>query len=57
MALKDLRLAAKLSQADLANKLDVHQATVSLWESGKSRPARKHRRKLCRLFRCTEADL
>lgn len=57
MALKDLRQQARLTQKELARKLDVDQATVSYWESGKTRPAAKHRRKLCKLFRCKEDEL
>lgn len=57
MALKDLRQQSRLTQKELARKLDVDQATVSYWESGKTRPAAKHRRKLCKLFRCKEDEL
>ena len=35
---KELRTAAGLSQAALANKLNVHQTAVSQWELGKSFP-------------------
>ena len=32
--LKALRLALKLTQAQLAEKLDVHRSAVARWESG-----------------------
>ena len=44
-------------QVDLAKKLDVDQAAVSHWERGVNRPQSKYIRKMCRLFKCTEAEL
>lgn len=36
--LKELRIKAKLTQAELARKLNVTQQTVSQWESGNAKP-------------------
>jgi transcriptional regulator with XRE-family HTH domain len=57
LKVRELRLAAGLTQMELARKLDVDQSAVSLWESGKTKPCRKYRRKLARYLKCTEADL
>ena len=37
--LRELRVAAGLSQAEVAKRLDVKQSTVSLWESGERAPS------------------
>ena len=36
--LKDLRLEARLSQIDLAKKLNVGKSIISAWELGQSEP-------------------
>lgn len=57
MNLKELRLAAGLTQAEVAKKLNVNQAAVSWWEAGKTRIARKHHKKLARLYHVTVPEL
>ena len=57
MTLKDLRKARGLSQAQLADRINVTPASISLWESGKSRPLRKYRVALCQALACTEEEL
>ena len=57
MTLKELRKARGLSQAQLADRLNVTPGAVSLWESGKSRPLRKYRVALCQALACTEEEL
>ena len=51
MALKELRVAAGLRQEDVAKKLNIGQAAVSLWEAKKTRPSRKYLKPLARLYR------
>ena len=36
--IKELRINAGLSQADLANALNIHQTAVSQWETGRTHP-------------------
>ena len=57
MALKDLRIKEGMTQAELAEKLEVDQTAVSNWEKGKNPPLPKYRKKLCYIFRCREEDL
>lgn len=57
LTLRERRIAAGMTQEQLAKKLDVDQAAVSHWENGKSRPVSKSLKKLARLYKCTVAEL
>ena len=57
LPMKELRERRGLTQAQIADRLDVDKSSVSKWESGDSTPLRKYRRKLCELLGCTEAEL
>lgn len=57
MSIRDKRLAARMTQQELADKLLVDQTAVSNWELGKCPPLRKYRKQLCRIFKCTEEEL
>lgn len=57
MTLKERRLKAGLRQEDVAKLLEVDQAAVSFWESGRYKPVRKYRAKLARLYDCAESEL
>ena len=57
MSMKELRERRGLTQAQIADRLNVDRSSVSKWESGDSTPLRKYRRKLCELLGCTEAEL
>lgn len=57
MTLKELRLKAGLTQEQVAKLVDVDQAAVSYWESGKYKPLRKYQRKLAKLYGCTVDEL
>ncbi len=51
--LKDLRRAAKLTQASVAAALNVRQQAVASWESGTNRPALEKLQPLASLYGCT----
>ena len=55
--LKPLRISAKLTQAKIANELEVEQASVSRWETGESMPGVEKLVALAELFGCTIDDL
>ena len=55
--LKELRLNAGLTQAEVAKKMHVSQAAVHRWETGDTRIARKHHKGLARLYKCTIDEL
>lgn len=55
--LKELRLNAGLTQAEVAKKMHVSQAAVHRWETGNTRIARKHHKGLARLYKCTIDEL
>ena len=57
MSMKELRERRGLTQAQIADRLNVDKSSVCTWESGDSTPLRKYRRKLCELLGCTEAEL
>ena len=50
MNLKELRLKAGLTQAEVARQLNVSQVAVHRWETGDTRIARKHHEQLARLY-------
>lgn len=57
MNLRELRLKTGLTQAEVAKELNVNQSAVHLWETGKIRIARKHHKKLARLYKVTVEEL
>lgn len=57
MALKEIRQKRGLTQAQVADAVEVDQSTVAKWENNRNTPLRKYRRKLCELLGCTEAEL
>ena len=46
-----------MRQEDVAKLLEVDQTAVSYWENGKTKPVRKYRAKLARLYGCSENEL
>lgn len=52
-----LRKEAKLSQEDVANKLNVSRQTISKWETGESTPDFDKILPLCELFNITTDEL
>lgn len=46
-----------LRQEDVARALEVDQTAVSYWESGKTKPLNKHKKRLARLYGCSVDEL
>ena len=57
MNLREMRVAAGMTQVVLAKKMNVDQSTISLWENGGAKPLSKHRKKLAKLLNCGMVDL
>lgn len=57
MNLKERRVNSGLRQEDVAKKLNVGQGAVSRWESGETKPVKKHRVKLAKLYGCTVDEI
>lgn len=57
LRLKEYRESLKMSQRDIADKLNMTQANYWLWEKGKSFPNAKQIKQLCNIFKCTPNDL
>ena len=57
MHIRELRKKRNLSQAELAEKLDVHENTVRRWETGKFEPRVNDIQNLCKVLKCTEDEL
>ena len=51
--LKSLRLEAKLTQKQIAEKLEIGQNTYSYWEKGITLPANKNLQKISEIFNTT----
>lgn len=57
MTLKERRLAAGLTQSEVAKRLNVDQGAVSNWERGINLPTRKYREPLAELYGVTVDEL
>ena len=55
--MKELRLNAGLTQEAVAKRMNVTQVAVHRWETGNTRIARKHHKKLAKLYGVTVAEL
>lgn len=55
--LKELRLNAGLTQEAVAKRCNVSQVAVHKWETGNAGIARKHHKKLAKLYGCSVEDL
>lgn len=55
--LKNLRKISKLSQEQLAEKMNVSRQSVSKWETGEAYPEMNNILELCHIFHCNINDL
>lgn len=57
VTIKERREELGMTQAELAEMLDVNQAAVSNWENGKYAPLRKLHAKIAQALRCAVYEL
>jgi transcriptional regulator with XRE-family HTH domain len=57
MNLRQIRESRNMSQIELAKKLAVGQSTVSMWETGDSKPTFENLLKLCQILSCSLDEL
>ena len=57
MKIKELRLKAGMTQAQLAKKMNVDQTAVSRWETGDNKPLSKTHKKLAKVLGCAVEEL
>ena len=55
--LKKIRNLKKLSQEELAEKVNVSRQSVSKWETGDAYPTMNNLLELCKIFHCKINDL
>ena len=55
--IRNLRIKAGLTQAELASRIDVHEMTLRRWEQGVREPKAREIRRLCEVLGCSEAEL
>ena len=54
--LRELRIKANMTQAELAERLQVTQSAVSTWEKGQRFPRKDKLHELCKLLNCKVDD-
>ena len=54
---RKLRLEAKLSQKEVAERLGIYQSNVSDWENDVSRPEYERLIQLSKLYECSIAEI
>lgn len=57
MYIREFRKKKGLTQAELAEILDIHENTLRYWENGKFEPRSNDLLKICQALGCTESDL
>ena len=57
MYLKEFRKKKHLTQAELSEKVGVHENTLRRWENEDFEPRASELKKLCEALNCTEAEL
>ena len=57
MYIREFRKKKNMTQAELAEILEVHENTLRRWENGSFEPRSNDLLKLCKTLGCTEAEL
>lgn len=55
--LKKIRKQRRMSQTEVAKKLNVSGATVCSWEKGTRKPSSKHIKKICKVYQVSPNDI
>lgn len=55
--IRELRIAQKLSQQELADKIGVDRSTIAKWETGAHLPRTDKLRQLARILDCSLEEL
>ncbi len=55
--IRELRIAQKLSQQELATKLGIDRSTVAKWETGTHSPRTNKLRQLAKVLNCSLEEL
>lgn len=55
--LKELRKGLKLTQSELAAKMDVTRRSIIRWENGQTKPSMKKVERLAEVLGCKVSDL
>ena len=57
MKIKNLRESKKLTQEELASKMNVERSTIAMWETGKAVPRTERLPQLAEVLGCSVDDL
>lgn len=57
MKLKQFREAAKMTQGEVAARLQITRSTVAHWERGRNGPNKRILPRVAELYRCSVEDL
>ena len=55
--IRDYRKRSNLTQAELAEKMGIHENTIRRWEAGDFEPRSHDIVQLCKILNCSEAEL
>ena len=57
MNIRDIRMSNKMTQTELSVALNVGRSTVSMWETGESKPTVDKLIAMSKIFGCTVDEL
>lgn len=57
MKLRQLRQAARMTQAEAAARLGIDRSAVAHWEQGRNGPSKRIMPRVAELYRCSVEDL